>query len=272
MKGWMAVFCIALLLLAGTASALTPGETTRHFDIFYANPSAENGYTGLGQTLESSYGEINELLGTCPGHIKVLVVGKKTMDQVGEHVEAFSAWNNKSSAIVIREESLKNKKSLQVVCEHEICHLGLNYILAKKSSKDFSWMEEGVCMVFSKEPFSDIKVSKYILGKGFLAPSEITEAVNNENYNITKNGYMQSYSLIKYMVQKYGADTVVDMLKCPDTSFEKAFQDNTGADFNTFYRQWQIWVKNTAAGSQETSSPWTFYPYMNGGLDLAEFR
>ncbi len=270
MKGWMAVFCIALLLLAGTASALTPGETTRHFDIFYANPSADNGYNGLGQTLESSYGEINELLGTCPGHIKVLVVGKKTMDQVGEHVEAFSAWNNKSSAIILRQETISDKKSLKVVSGHEICHLGINNILAAKDSKDFSWMEEGTCMVFSKEPFSDEKVSKYILGKGFLTPKEIASAVNDENYNVTKNGYMQSYSLIRFMVEKFGQETVVDIFKSRQTDFEKAFIESTGTDFGTFYAQWRSHVKAAASGSP-TPSSWSFYPYMRNDMDLSEF-
>ncbi|BAI61575.1 conserved hypothetical protein [Methanocella paludicola SANAE] len=270
MKGWMAVTCIILALLAGTAGAMSIGETTRHFDIYFADPSTAGSSDGVGQTLESAYGDINKYLGTCPPHIKVLVVGKKTMDQVGEHVEAFSAWNNKSSAIVLRQETINDKKSLKVVSGHEICHLGLNNILATKDSKEFSWMEEGTCMVFSQEPFSDAKVSKYILSKGFMTPKEIADAVNNENYNITKNGYMQSYSLIKFMVKKYGPDAVVDMYKSGHTNFEKAFIESTGTDFGTFYAQWQSHVKTAASGSQ-TSSAWSFYPYIRNDMDLSEF-
>jgi hypothetical protein len=264
----MAVTCIVLVLLAGVADGMSLGEKTKHFDIYYAVTAPDSYGGSIGQTLESGYSNINGILGTCPAYIKVLVVGKKTMDQVGEHVEAFSAWNNKSSAIVLREETLKDKKSLKVVTEHEICHLGINNILAKKNSKDFAWMEEGICMVFSREPFSDTKVSKYIVGRGFLTPKEISDAVNNENYNVSKNGYMQSYSLIKYIVQSYGEDAIVYILKCPDTDFDTAFYKYTGQDFSIFYAQWQASVKNTAAGLPQSSMPG--YGYMNYALDMAD--
>lgn len=266
----MAVTCILLVMLAGAANAMTVGEKTRHFEIYYADPSVTGNSGNVGPALESAYKEINGYLGTCPDFVKVLVVGKKTMDQVGEHVEAFSAWNNKSSSIVLREQSCNDKKSLKVVAEHEICHLGINNILAGKDSKEFAWMEEGTCMVFSKEPFSDMKVSKYIMGQGFLSPKEIASAVNNENYNVTKNGYMQSYSLIKFISDKYGMDAVIKILKSKETSFEKAFAESTGTDFDTFYAQWKVHVKN-AAREVELPAAWSFYPYIRNELDLAEF-
>ncbi len=247
--------------LAGKAGAASMSEHTRHFNISYAGNSLPvAGYDGLGDTMENCYDEINSYYGTLPDHIKVLVVGKKTMDQVGEHVEAFSAWNKKSSAIVLREETLKNKKSLDVVAKHELSHLGINNILANKESKEFSWMEEGTCMVLSKEPFSDMKVSKYILGQGFLMPDDISKAVDSENYNISKDGYMQSYSLMKFMVQKFGVTAVINIYKCPETNFEKAFALSTGEDFGTFYKQWESFVRTSAAGRLSMSMPAFGYP------------
>jgi len=251
-------------MLAGPAGALTTGERTRHFDIYYANTPPE-GLSGVGRAFEEAYGEINGYYGNLPGKIKVLVVGKKTMDQVGEHVEAFSAWNRQSSTIVLREETIKDQKSLDVVIRHEICHLSLNDILANKKSKDFAWMEEGVSMVFSREPFSDLKVSKYIVGKGFMTPGEIAEAVSSDNYSISKNGYMQSYSLVKYMARRFGASTVINILKCPEPDFEKAFMMYTGIDFGTFYRQWQASVKNTASGGTADTVP--TFGYLNFSLE-----
>jgi len=264
---WMAVMCVFLVLLAGTAGAMSMGERTKHFEIYYVG-TPPGGLNGVGQALENAYKEMNGYLDACPGQIKVLVVGKKTMDQVGEHVEAFSAWNTQSSTIVLREETIKNKKSLDVVARHEICHLGLNNIMARKQSKDFSWMEEGVSMVLSKEPFSDAKVSRYILSKGFMSPKEIADAVSSDNYNISKNGYMQSYSLVKYMAQRFGVNAVVNMLKCTETDFEKAFMMYTGMDFGTFYRQWQGFVKNAVSLPEAASRP--AYGYMSFDLKLED--
>ncbi len=261
MKLWAAFSCILLILLAGTANAMSPGEKTKHFDIYYPASMQDGGSGGIGPLMEDAYSEINSYYGTCPEHIKVLVVGKKTMDKVGEHVEAFSAWNNKSSAIVLREESMKDKKSLKVVVEHEISHLGINNILANKDPKEFAWMEEGICMVFSKEPFSDQKISKFIVGRGFLSPGEIASAVDSENYNVTKNGYIQSYSLVKYLTLRFGSGAIVNMLKCHESNFDKAFAECTGEDFSTVYRQWQSYVKNTASGWQPAARPAYSAPY-----------
>jgi hypothetical protein len=244
------------MFLAGTAYAANAVEHTRHFNISYAgNSHPLSDFNGLGDTMENCYNEINGYYGTLPAQVKVLIVGKKTMDEVGEHVEAFSAWNKKSCAIVLREETIKNKKSLDVVVKHELSHLGINNILANKDSKEFAWMEEGTCMVISKEPFSDAKVSKYILGQGFMAPDEISKAVDSENYNVSKNGYMQSYSLVKYMAQKFGMATVINIYKTPETNFEKAFATSTGVDFGTFYRQWESNVRVLAAGGQTAARP-----------------
>lgn len=250
----MAIGCIVLLLTAGMANAVSVQGSTKHFDITYGSSWPVSGGEDVGQVLEKSYSDVNNILGTCPAHIKVIVVGKKSMDEVGDHVEAFSAWNNKSSAIVLRQETVKNPKSLDVVAKHEICHLGLNPILANKDSKQFAWMEEGFCMVVSKEPFSDEKVSKYIVDKGFMSPSQIASAVDDDNYNVSKNGYMQSYSLIKYMAQRYGTDALVRMFKCPDTSFVQAFKKCTGEDFYIFYGEWEAYVRAKAASPTATAA------------------
>jgi hypothetical protein len=255
MKWWMAIGCIVLLLAAGMASAASTGETTRHFDITYGSMPQQTGTDDPGRILERAYNNVNSLWGTLPDHIKVIVVGKKSMDQVGEHVEAFSAWNRDSSSIVLRQETLKDKKSLDVVVEHELCHLAMNPLLADKGGKEFAWMEEGTCMVISNEPFSDSKVSKYIVDKGFLTPTQITSAVDSDNYNESKNGYMQSYSLVKYIKERYGINAIVRMIKSPEKNFEIAFLKSTGEDFQSFYREWQAYVRATATGSSTTGRP-----------------
>jgi hypothetical protein len=242
MKWWMAIGCIVLLLATGVACTAGTGETTRHFDIVSTSTVSSNSYD-LGSLLERCYYDVNSIWGSAPDHIKVILVGKKSMDQVGEHVEAFSAWNKDSSAIVLRQDSLKNKNALKVAAEHEICHICINPFIAKKDCKNFNWMEEGICMVVSKEPFDDSKVSKNIVKYGFMSPAEIASAVDNDNYNVSKNGYLQSYSLIKYIDVRYGIDAIVQMIESPEKSFDAAFEDATGEDFSTFYTEWTSYVK-----------------------------
>jgi hypothetical protein len=254
---YMAVACIILLIIVGAAGALATGERTKHFDIVYATGLQPADGDRLAHTLENAYDEINGYYGTLPDRVKALVVGKKAMDEVGPHVEAFSAWNKRSSAIVLREETLETDKQpvLDVVVKHELSHLGINNILCNKEPKQFAWMEEGLCMVLSKEPLSDRKVSKFIQKQGFLSPPEIADAVKNENYNVTKDGYLQSWSLINYMVRTFGTRRVIDMLRCPENNFDEAFKLNTGMDFGSFYKQWEDHVAEEATVAPQPMIP-----------------
>jgi hypothetical protein len=246
---WLAGACILFLLLmfAGTANAIDLGETTRHFHITYKTSSAHKADDAvLHDTLERAYDHVNGYFGTCPDHIEVIIVDDAEMDKVGGQVDSLSAWNQLVSAIFLRRGTLKNNTSLPVFIEHEITHLAINDILCKKDPGDFRWMEEGVCMVVSKEPLSDIDVSKDIVARGFLNTREIAEAVKDENCSISRNGYMQSYSLVRYIVRRYGMDAVIKMMECPEASLDKAFRQCTGEDFPAFYKEWENYVTATA--------------------------
>ncbi len=247
--GWLAAACVIVLLvmLAGTANAVNIGGNTGHFDVTYTTGTADNkDDSSLLHTLEDAYDHVNGCFGTCPAHAEVIIVDDKAMDKVGGQVDSFSAWNTMFSAIILRQKTLKDNASLTVLAEHEMTHLAINEILFKKDPGDFHWMEEGICMVVSKEPLDDATVSKYIVGHGFLNTSEIADAVKDENCTTSKNGYMQSYSLIKYIVQRYGMKTIISLIQCPETSFEKAFNENTGQDFPVFYDEWESRVKKMA--------------------------
>ncbi|MGA9140919.1 MAG: hypothetical protein WBZ29_11890 [Methanocella sp.] len=238
---WMALACIVLVLMAGI------GEKTTHFSVKYSDSKAFT--PGTGKMLEEAYRAVNSALGNLPKTIKVVIVDGEDMDNVGKHVEAFSAWNNKSSTIVLRGETLKNKKSLDVVAKHEICHLALNDILEKKGGKDYAWMEEGTCMTISKEPLDDVKVAKYITSNGFLDMPGIAKAIDSDDYAVCKNGYLQSFSLCKKISERYGMNKLVEIIKNPTRDFEKAFRQATRQDFGRFYDEWKASIETKAKGT-----------------------
>jgi hypothetical protein len=238
---WMALACIILVLLAGI------GEHTTHFDIKYSDSKEFS--SGVGRTLEDSYKVINSYFGNLPASVKVIVIDGDEMDNIGKHVEAFSAWNSKSSTIVLRDKTLKDLKSLSVVSKHEICHLALNDILSKKGGHEYAWLEEGTCMVLSNEPLDDVKVSKYIVSNGFMDLQGIAKAIDNNDYATCKNGYLQSFSLCKYIAGRFGVKTLINIIKYPSSDFNVAFQKCTGSRFEPVYNAWKSSVEAKSQGS-----------------------
>jgi hypothetical protein len=237
------------------------GEKTTHFSVKYSD--SKEFAPGTGRALEDCYNLVNNYFGNLPKSIKVVVIDGEEMDNVGKHVEAFSAWNQKSSTIVLRDKTLKDKKSLSCVATHEITHLALNDILEKKGGKSFAWLEEGTCMVISKEPLDDVKVAKYIVANGFMDLPEIAMAIDNDEYAITKNGYLQSFSLCKYIAGKFGVQTLINIIKFPSADFQEAFRKNTGTSFQRFYDEWKESVEAKSHGTSGVN-----VVSMRGYLDL----
>jgi len=248
---WGMVACILLLLVMPVAmvNATGLGDNSRHFNISYADLRARPmDSDNLSTVLESAYDHVNGYFGTCPDRVEVIVIDDKEMDKIGKQVDSFFAWNKQLSAVILRQGTLKNDTLLPVLARHELTHLAINNILDNKDPKEFHWMEEGICMVVSQEPLDDADVSRYIVSHGFLNTSATFAAIKSENCSISKNGYMNSFSLIRYMAQRYGIDTVINMLECPETDFNRAFRQNTGEDFEAFYDEWKNSVTETAHG------------------------
>jgi len=236
--GWTAVSCaLALtLLLAGTASA-----DAGHFGISFRD-CPETASSGLQAALDAAYGRVNGTFGTCPDHVEVVIISDGAMDKVGKHVDSFSGWNKEFSAIVLRNSSINNCSSLPVLASHELTHLAVNEMLSKKDPSEYHWMEEGICTWISREPLDDADVSHYIVGHGFLDTAGIYDAIKSEDCAVSKNGYMQSYSLVKYMERRYGLEIIKKLLECPEESFDAAFLQCTGVSFASFYGDWKTRV------------------------------
>ena len=248
--GWMARSCIlALIVFAACTTGAMASGSTGHFDITFKG-CPDTGDPALISELEAAYGDVNSLFGTCPGHVEVVVISDGAMDRIGRQVDSFSGWNPEFSAVVLRDSTVNNSSSMPVLARHELTHLAINGILSKKDSTDFHWMEEGICTLVSNEPLNDREVSGYIVGHGFLDTAGIYDAIKSEDCAVSKNGYMQSYSLVKYMEKRYGIGIIKKLLESPDKSLDAAFRSNTGEGFASFYDDWKAGVKALARSSE----------------------
>jgi len=103
-------------------------------------------------------------------------------------------------------------------------------------------MEEGICTLASGEPMDDAEVSGYIVEHGFIDVCGIFDAIKSEDCSVSKNGYLQSYSLVKYIEVRCGFDTIKKLLACPEESLDAAFRRCAGESFASFYDGWKAHV------------------------------
>ena len=108
-------------------------------------------------------------------------------------------------------------------------------------------------MVISKEPLDDVKMAKYIVANGFMDLPEIAKAIDNDEYAITKNGYLQSFSLCKYIAGRFGVQALINIIKSPSTDFQDAFRKNTGTSFRPVYEAWKDSVEAKSHGTPATN-------------------
>jgi hypothetical protein len=98
-----------------------------------------------------------------------------------------------------------------------------------------------------------VKVAKYIVSNGFMDLPEIAKAIDNDEYAICKNGYLQSFSLCKYIASRFGTQALVNIIKSPSPDFELAFRKVTGTSFQPVYNGWKASTEARSHGTPATN-------------------
>lgn len=115
---------------------------------------------------------------------------------------------------------------------HEIAHTFVSEI----NNKCFYWINEGVCQFMEGEYSSSKEIAKenwlWFKNKNVLIDSDIPWD-EQTNYQ----GYLISYVLVKYIVEVYGKDAVISLLKikrAPDKNLKDKLGKLLNGDFDKF--------------------------------------
>lgn len=260
---WIGIACIILLFVAGLGAQLSSSEPhselyayraktgfsispetgtieqiTQHFIIDYRNawPLVDTKCVGE-DVMEPCYDHINGYFHALPEKISVEIIGQKTMVEIVE-AEAFSL--NNVDKIVFQDASLKNLKKFKGEINHELTHQAINNIFTEKNGKEYMWMHEGLAQIMGNDPcVPDLQGVIFIKKYGFIDLGDIYQEFHADTDNEIGNAYYQSYSLCKFILDRYGMDSLIDIVKSPEPRFTRGFEKVTGDDFETVYADWQ---------------------------------
>lgn len=131
---------------------------------------------------------------------------------------------------------------------HELCHV---YIYQNKKNEIPLWLEEGFCeyMFYTKKDNTRLNS---ILQKNNLIPFDILfprtpiSLLKYDNRLLDNNlAYIQSYSLVDYLVTNFGLKTVKKLLNGEYPDFKEYFKQLTNHNFEDVERLWKEAIKNS---------------------------
>ncbi len=128
--------------------------------------------------------------------------------------------------------------------KHELSHI---YIREKSPYGDIPrWLDEGIAQYLAGElRFELIWDLAWASANNNLIPLDYLSFYIPESYPFQGLGYIQSLSLINYLINQYGKDNLIKLLDSlkEEIDFEDAFEDVYKLDLKEFERNWKDKIK-----------------------------
>lgn len=190
-----------------------------HFFVYYKQASEEL-LNQLAQKVEGYYDEITEEFGfnrinfwTWDNRAKIYLYDNQ--DEY-KKVNRDLAWS--SGAVIVRNKSIQTYVTavglLDNVLAHELAHIIFREMVGFGNPAVPLWLEEGVAS-FQEKRTQNFSVKNYLAGKiksgSFMNLSQLSSfsTMTAENKQVINLFYVESYSLVNYLISEFGKDKFV---------------------------------------------------------------
>lgn len=180
---------------------------TKHF-IFY-NAKTDDSIDKLANILEQNYVRIiNQLQAEPMAKTKVTVFPNRI-----HFIYALGQFSNFWSLGVFGEDSLfilspKNRPSMLNSSIHEFTHVILSHIDSKRPT----WLEEGVANYIGNTDLNAQEVLPPLVSAGKIPDFD---EIDGPAF-VYRNGYPYSYTIVEFLIAKYGYEKLNDYIRHPD--------------------------------------------------------
>lgn len=208
---------------------------TEHF-VFYCREQDKKCLDDLSNTLESNYDRITKDL-KCKASNKITVEIYKDIDEVGRVTGLSCAGTAKNGKIQIASpygagipDSL-----MKIIIVHEFTHIVVSYI--NRSLYLYPWLSEGIAEYEADgPPAADIRenmVSRMVSGGDIPTIDDLNTFIYKSD-----DLYACSYTIIEFIVKKYGYDKLIKLIKSPSE-----IKDIAGVTEDELYADWTDFLK-----------------------------
>ena len=239
-----------ILLAAQTAYARTVDwRVTRaeHFIIYYA--SRHEQIAGRAKSIaEKSYAHLSRKLGFAPGGIiPIYLYPDRISFSEAEGIDSTDSivGTAQTRTLRIKIDASGTFADIKGVIPHELVHVFIFRKLHGNSTTLPMWMHEGLAKYFAEDwTGADAELlADAASGGGVLPLTEITDSFPADKRK-RSIAYVQSYSAVKHMVDRYGPETVTNLLTEIEhyRSFRTAMLYSVGLYPDKFEEDWRQYL------------------------------
>ena len=242
LTAWLALLAAPFCLAARPVLSVTPFES-KHFLLFPVAIPTETALQ-LGQAADEAWERIAADLGVRPPHKTALFLygNRKAFQQAleGENPKLLVGAAHAGRAIHLDATGFFS--SAKLVLAHEITHVLLAQALGEEAHQLPRWVNEGIAQYESAERglLDELRVAEAISSGRALALERLDQALSGSQQEISL-AYLQSASLIRFLVDSYGRDVLARLLgqlKHTD-SFAQAIKQTTGDRLDEIEARWR---------------------------------
>ena len=218
-------------------------KETAHFS-YYCRKADEKCLKDLAASLEQNYARITSDLKYEPGHrVKVYVYKdlKTFRKAIGvpfapDWVVGAAVDNTVKMVSPINPREMHRYAHFMKTVNHEFVHALLNEITTQTGNIIPLWLHEGVAVYESKQAYMLKGIRQLVKDSRIPALDSITDYTSYDEMD-ENNAYTFSYTLVAYIIDKYGVEALEDFIRTPD--FQKVF----GIDKAEFEKSWHKFLK-----------------------------
>jgi tetratricopeptide (TPR) repeat protein len=223
-------------------------EATIHFTVKFEGYGERDVADQVVRILEEAYGEIGKSFSYYPDRTITVILYS---DQQFRDITRTPAWAGGFFDGKIRvptEGAGSSSQTLNRVLYHEFTH-AIVYALAE--SRVPTWLNEGLALNFEREAPAassssgssvwDPPIQGAMRASGLIPLETLHGSFMNMDQGTAQLAYAESYSAVKYLIDRYGMFAIQALLKdlSRQRDFAKAFEDRFFISYQEFQTAWQ---------------------------------
>ena len=223
--------------------------TTKHFAVTYNIARHGRRLNDVLKALEEAYTTVGDHLNIYPSnHVSVILCTEtERLDYDQSNIRAAGTYSQKSIKAVLSPRTTFELPFLKVLFIHEYVHFLIDEILPDGKTIPW-WLHEGLAQYESQNLTldSEAMMTEMAQQDSFIPVQILEKGIEAMEYRqLVQLAYAQAYSMVDYLVDRYGRDAIKMLLQdvSEGRSIEKALKKRR-VDYDAFETDWRLWLES----------------------------